>query len=326
MRRCGRVGDASIVDPTVVGVNPCAEITLSNKETCCLSELFLPNIESKEQLMRCAYFMYKMCKHSLTLKCHSKETEDIVHKNMRIGVGITGYVQSTEEQRKWLPDCYKYLRELDRKYSAEKGFPISIKLTTVKPSGTLSLLGNTTPGIHPAYGQYYIRRVRFASSSPLVKLAKDNGYHTEYVKNFDGTLKRDTIIIEFPCKVPDGTLLAENCSAVQQLNIVKRTQRDWADNAVSNTVYYRLKELPEMKKWLIDNYNEGVKSTSFLLHNDHGFDQAPLQQITREEYETLSAKVKPLTSIPKSVFTEFNLQDNEIVNDTSCAGGKCPIR
>ena len=326
MRKCGRTGEVKYSDPTVVGVNPCAEVTLSNNETCCLSELFLPNIKSKDELLRCAYYMYKMCKHSLTLKCHSSETQRIVHKNMRIGVGVTGYVQATEEQRSWLPDCYTYLRELDNKYSYEMKLPRSIKLTTVKPSGTLSLLGGTTSGIHPAYSKYYIRRVRFSSSSPLVSLAKKNGYFTEYVKKFDGTLERDTIIIEFPCKVPDGTLLAEDCTAITQLNIVKRTQKDWADNAVSNTVYYKKEELPSIKKWLAKNYKDSVKSTSFLLHNDHGFEQAPLQQITKQEYETMSKKVVNLKRIPSSIYNKFSVDDNEIVNDTSCVGGMCPIR
>jgi hypothetical protein len=114
----------------------CAEQSLSNYETCCLGELYLPNITSKEELYKCATYIYRICKHSLTLPCkESEETERIVHKNMRMGIGVTGYLQATDEQRSWLSDCYTYLREFDKKYSIERGFPASIKLTTCKPSG-----------------------------------------------------------------------------------------------------------------------------------------------------------------------------------------------
>jgi ribonucleoside-diphosphate reductase alpha chain/ribonucleoside-triphosphate reductase len=136
---------------------------------------------------------------------------------MRIGIGITGYLQATEEQREWLPYAYTYVRSLDKEYSQKHDIPESIKLTTVKPSGTLSLLGNCTSGIHPAYSQYYIRRVRFSSDSPLLKIAEDNGYYTEYVRRFDGSEQHDTKIVEFPCETPEGTLLAKDCTAIEQL-------------------------------------------------------------------------------------------------------------
>ena len=108
-------------------------------------------------------------------QCLVNETEDIVHKNMRMGIGITGYCMATEEQQSWLEETYKELREFDVHYSKEKGFPPSIKLTTVKPSGTLSLLSGVTPGAHPGYSHYHIRRIRMASDSALVQVCKQNG-------------------------------------------------------------------------------------------------------------------------------------------------------
>ncbi len=99
-----------------------------------------PKWLSKEQLLDVCQLLYRINKHSLALPCHLKETEDIVHKNMRMGIGVTGVLQATEEQRSWLNDTYRRLREFDFKYSHEHGFPESVKLTTVKPSGTLSLL------------------------------------------------------------------------------------------------------------------------------------------------------------------------------------------
>ena len=89
---------------------------MENKEVCCLAEIFLPNVDSKDELFKCIKYLYRMCKRSLLLPCHLPETQDVVRKNMRIGIGITGYLQAREEQREWLPDAYTYVRDLDKKY------------------------------------------------------------------------------------------------------------------------------------------------------------------------------------------------------------------
>jgi ribonucleotide reductase alpha subunit len=320
-KKIGRIKDGEkYPDPDVEGFNPCAEQSLANYETCCLSEIYLCNIHSYEELKEIATIMYRICKHSLLLKCHQKETEKIVHKNLRMGIGITGYLQSTQEQKGWLSDLYEYLREFDKEYSLKIGVPTSVKLTTVKPSGTLSLLAGVTSGAHPAIYQYFIRRIRISSSNTsLIELAKSHHYYIEYQKNFDGTDDKNTMIIEFPCRYPDGTILAKDMSAVDQLNTIKELQTNWSDNAVSVTVYYKLNELPEIKKWLLENYTFNVKSCSFLLHNDHGFKQAPFEEITKEKYEELMKKVIPITRGKLTTLT-----DGELTSD--CAGGSCPIR
>jgi ribonucleoside-triphosphate reductase len=323
-RACGRLGDFEHTDPDVGGYNPCAEQSLCDKETCCLAEIFLPNIDSKEELMKCAKYLYRICKHSLALPCpESEETAQIVHRNMRMGIGITGYLQATEDQKSWLSDTYVFLRKFDKEYSNMRGFPTSIKLTTCKPSGTLSLLGNCTSGVHPGYSQYYIRRIRIASESPLIPLAKQHGYPVEYVKNFDMTVDHTTQIISFPCNLPDGTVLANDCTAIQQLEHVRRMQTEWSDNSVSVTVYYKKEELPLIKEWLKQNYNHGVKSVSFLLHSEHGFLQAPLEEITKEEFEKLNEKCKPILSIEGVCYLK---ESEDLLDNGECAGGVCPIR
>lgn len=319
-RKIGRIRDGDkYPDPTVNGYNPCAEISLSNFETCCLGEIFLPNIISYEELKNVATVSYRICKHSLLLKCHQEETEKIVHKNSRIGIGITGFMQSTEEQKGWLSNLYEYLREYDIEYSKKIGAPISIKLTTVKPSGTLSLLTGVTPGCHPGIYQYFIRRIRIASNNKLIELCKSKGYKIEYQRNFDGTDDKNTMIIEFPCCYPEGTKLAKNMTAIDQLETVKYLQNNWSDNAVSCTIYYKLNELEEIKKWLEDNYTENVKTCSFLLHNEHGFKQAPYEEISKELYEELIKKVQQITS------GNINI-DDEIDYSSECPNGACPIK
>jgi ribonucleoside-triphosphate reductase (thioredoxin) len=313
----GRLGETRYPDPDVLGFNPCAEQSLADKETCCLAEIYLPNIESLEELDDVARLLYRINKHSLMLKCHQEDTEQIVHKNMRMGIGVTGVCQASQEQLSWLPQVYKNLRAFDQNYSIQNGFNPSIKLTTVKPSGTLSLLAGTTPGCHPGYAQYFIRRVRIAANSPLVEVCKAHGFHAEFQKNFDGSDDTSTIVVEFPCAYPEGTRLAKDMTAIDQLELVKWLQANWSDNSVSCTIYYRKEELPAIREWLQNNYNTSVKTCSFLLHNDHGFLQAPYEEITKDRYEELVAKTTPIYSCEVA---EMDISLDE------CISGACPIK
>ena len=315
-RAIGRTGETKYKDKDVVGYNPCAEQSLANYETCCLAEIFLPNCESKDQLLDVATLLYRVCKHSLALPCHNKETEEIVHKNMRMGIGITGYLQATEEQRSWLKETYEKLREFDVEYSAQHGWNPSIKLTTIKPSGTLSLLPGVTPGCHPAYARHLIRRIRLSSSSPLVDVIKEHGYPVEYVRHFDGTDDRTTVVAEFPFSYPEGTVLAADMTAIDQLEVVRRLQAEWSDNAVSCTVYYKKEELEGIKEYLAKHYDKNFKSLSFLLHSEHGFAQAPLEAISKEEFEKRIKKSRLITSVKEAEFT----------SDDECTQGVCPIK
>lgn len=310
----GRLGEQR--KDNCVGGNPCMEISLADKECCNLSEIYLNNITSKEELMDCAKLLYKTQKAICALNFIHDDTTKIVHKNMRIGVGVTGICQSFHKLE-WLDACYKELRKFDKSWSKEKDWNESIKLTTIKPSGTLSLLAGATPGIHPAYSRYYIRRVRMGSDDKLVNICKELGYHTEYVRNFDGTDNHKTVIVEFPCFAGNDAIVAKDMTAIKQLELVKQMQTVWSDNAVSVTVYYKKEELVDIKKWLKENYKDNVKSVSFLLHNEHGFIQAPYEEITKEKYELLSAKIKPITSI--------NIESGSLDVD-ECSKGSCPIK
>lgn len=316
-RKTGRLGETQYPDPKVQGYNPCAEQSLADKETCCLAEIYLPNINSYEEFLDVATLLYRVCKHSLALPCHLKDTEAIVHENMRMGIGVTGVLQATDEQKSWLRDAYPVLREYDKEYSREKGFNTSVKLTTVKPSGTLSLLPGVTPGAHPAYAQYMIRRIRISSNHPLVEVCRSHGYPVEYQQNFDGSEDRSTVVVSFPFSHGDTATLAKDMTAIDQLETVRWLQEVWSDNSVSCTVYYKKEELPEIRKYLKKNYKNGHKSLSFLLHSEHGFKQAPLEEITKEQYDALVASTKPITGIDAS---DLGLDDSE------CASGACPIR
>ena len=316
-RKIGLLGDTRYPDPKVQGYNPCAEQSLADKETCCLAEIFLPNITSYEEFVDVAKLLYRINKHSLALPCHLKATEDIVHANMRMGIGVTGVLQCTDEQKGWLRRAYDELRSFDKQYSEANGFPESVKLTTVKPSGTLSLLPGVTPGCHPAYARHMIRRIRISSNHPLVQVCRDHGYHVEYQQNFDGSEDHSTVVVSFPFRHPDNAVLAKDMTAIDQLETIKWLQENWSDNSVSCTVYYRKEELPEIRKYLKKYYKNSHKSLSFLLHSEHGFKQAPLEEITKEQYDELVASTRLITRIEEA---------NIGLDDSECANGACPIR
>lgn len=317
-RSVGRLGEASS-DPSIEGFNPCAEIALADGESCNLSTLFLPNISSIEQLKEISILLYRIQKQVTRLSYPYEKTNKIVHKNARLGQSVTGILQCSENKISWLSEAYEHLKEFDKKYSKEMGWNSSIRLTTVQPSGTLSLLPGVTPGIHPAFAKYYTRRVRFGASDPLVDACRKRGYKVVWDVGIDGREDHTRYVVEFPCKSPDESILVSEMTAIQQLEWVKKMQAIWADNAVSVTVYYRKEELSDIKSWLESNYDNSVKSVSFLLHSDHNFPLPPYEEISEDEYKKITSKIN--LSIP--------LQGVSIAHEMSfdeCATGSCPVK
>lgn len=310
----GRLGD--FIQDVAEGANPCAEIFLESYEPCCLAEVFLNNVQNQSELEDICVLLHKTLKATTQLPSIYKETEEVTKRNARTAIGVTGIAQSYDKLA-WLDSTYLALENFDEKWSKLRGWNKSIKLTTVKPSGTLSLLAGATPGIHPAYAQYYIRRVRIASTSPLVEYCKSLGYVVEFVQGFDGTFDYGTSVVEFPVYVGENAILARDMTAIKQLELVKQLQTIWSDNAVSVTVYYRKEELEEIKSWLEKNYETGIKSCSFLLHSEHGFSQAPYEEIDADRFNSI------LKNIGSGEFLEGRIED---LSDDECATGVCPIR
>jgi hypothetical protein len=150
----------------------------------------------------------------------------------------------------------------------------------------------------------------------VVEVCRLHGYPVEYQRNFDGTDDFGTVVVSFPFSYPEGTKLAKDMTAIDQLEEIKKLQTIWSDNSVSCTVYYRKEELPEIRAYLKKHYKGSFKSLSFLLHSEHGFQQAPYEEITKEEFSELVSKTTIITSI----------NDGEIGLDDDCASGACPIR
>jgi ribonucleotide reductase alpha subunit len=303
-------------DPSIVGTNPCAEIGLANRESCNLSEIFLPNVHSEAELVDVVKLIYKVQKAVAALPYVDRESDEITSQNMRLGLGLSGIAQAPE-QMAWVKRTYETLRAFDKEWSAANGWPESKRLTTVKPSGTLSLLAGVTPGIHPGFSKHHIRRVRMSVGDPLLQYCADRGYTVEWVKNLDGTVSDRTKLVEFPCTFPDDTLLAPYMSSIDQLRMQATIQAVWADNAVSVTIYIHPGELDDIKDYLRRNWHE-MKSVSFLPYAEHGFEQAPLEEITEERYHEMKQLLVDLVDAPQGGLSELL--------DDDCVNGACPIR
>jgi hypothetical protein len=152
-----------------------------------------------------------------------------------------------------------------------------------------------------------------------VDACRKRGYKIQWDIGIDGREDHTRYVVDFPCMSPEGSILASAMTAVEQLEWVKKMQTEWADNAVSVTVYYRKEELGDIQEWLSKNYDKSVKSVSFLLHVDHNFSLPPYEEITKEEYNKMLAKVDFSTPLQDVAF----MGDLDLDN---CATGACPIK
>jgi ribonucleotide reductase alpha subunit len=322
-RRFGRTGEIefdgfSLKELNIIMANPCGEALLEDKECCNLAELPINKHDSYEEFEDCAKLLYKTQKAIANGPYYHETTNKVVHRNNKLGLGITGICQKLHLVDEWLDKCYRSLRKFDKDWSKLNGYPQSIRLTVVKPSGTLSLLTNSSPGGHPAFASYFIRRVRFPSHSEFIPYLQSCNVPLEYEIALDGRPRHNMMVASFPCKFDEDAKTSKDFTAIDQLNLVKKLQTVWADQAVSVTVYYKLNEIDSIKEWLKENYDESIKTVSFLLHSGHGFIQPPLEEITQDKYIEMIAKIKS--------FGKLVLTNDDILDTAECSNGVCPIR
>ena len=187
----GRMGEKK--KDTGEGVNPCGEAVLESMENCNLQEIFLPNLDSVKEFEEAAILMHRWGKRVTCEKYHNPKNDEVVKRNRRIGTGITGCLQAPQFfNAEVLDSVYSSIQQENIAYSKELNIPESIRTTVVKPSGTLSFLGDCLPGIHCGWSRYEIRRIRFSSSDSLIPLVRKAGYHIEPVRRFDGSLDHTT--------------------------------------------------------------------------------------------------------------------------------------
>jgi len=300
-RTRGRFKDPERLDDiNVAGFNPCVEQQLEDAELCCLVETFPAKHKNYEDYQRTLKIAYLYGKTITLSNTHWPETNAKMLKNRRIGLSQSGVVQAfnkfgRREVYDWCDRAYGYVQELDEEYSNWLCIPKSVRMTSIKPSGTVSLLNGSSPGIHFPENEYYIRRIRFGKDSELLDTLKDAGYNIE-----DDEYSPNTVCVEFPVHEPYFHKGKKDVSIWEQLEIAAQYQHYWADNSVSVTVTFKPHEAHQIKDAL-EMYETRLKAVSFLKYEETGYVQAPYEPITKEKYDELMKGINPVHRFETSV-------------------------
>jgi len=308
----------------IVGLNPCAEIALRNGQLCNLTEVVCRENDTREDLIRKvkAATILGTLQASLT---DFKYVRNVWKKNCEeealLGVSLTG-IQDCKLLQKPNPKLLKAMKqaaiETNIEYANRIGINPAAAITTVKPSGTVSQLVDSASGIHGRFSPYYIRSVRQANNDPLTQLLKDQGVPNEP----DAMNPAKTTVFYFPIKSPEGAILANEQSAIEQLENWKVFKEHWAEHSVSVTVYVKEDEWMEVGSWVYKNFDY-ITGISFLPYSDHTYDQAPYQDCIKEEYE---AAVKAMPVVDFSKLSLYEFEDNtEGAQTLACVSGGCEI-
>lgn len=316
MQAYSRMKDApDYKDYRVLGSNPCSEQSLEPYELCCLVETFPANHDNLEDWQRTLKYAYLYAKTVTLVPTHNSRTNAVTLRNRRIGCSQSGITQAIAKfgRYSYLQGCdfgFNYVQKLDVQYSDWLCVPKSIKTTSIKPSGTVSLLCGATPGIHYPHSQYYIRNIRVDDTSPLVAAAIKSGHPVEACK-----YAPNTWVVSFPVKEENFELSKDDVSIWQQFANAADLQAYWADNQVSITVTFTKDEAKEIEACL-DHFQTRLKSISLLPISDHQYVQAPYIKITEEEYWNLK------NAITGDISIEANAHDTD---DKFCDGAKCEL-
>ena len=321
MRAYSRMNGASDdKDHRVQGGNPCLEQSLESYELCCLVEVFPHRHDTHQEFLRTLKYAYCYAKTVTLGKTHWPQTNRVLLRNRRIGCSVSGIAQflahplGVERLRQWLEAGYGTIQYYDKVYSEWLAIPRSIKTTSVKPSGTVSLLAGATPGVHFPESRFYLRRVRLSTKSHLVAELRQAGYHVEPAESD----REHTVVVSFPIDVGEGVRTLPEVPMWEQLAVAALLQRHWADNQVSCTVTFDPKtEGPQIARAL-DFYQYQLKGVSFLPRLEVGaYTQMPYESITPERYDEMSALLTPLQLLGRSV----SLPDRIV--DKFCDGDLC---
>jgi hypothetical protein len=299
-----------------MGGNPCLEQSLEHSELCCLVENFLNRAESLEDFLRTLKFSYLYSKTVTLANTHCAETNRVQLRNRRIGCSVSGVAQflgkyDLHTLNKWLDTGYKTVGYWDTVYSEWFCIPRSIKMTSVKPSGTVSLLAGATPGMHYPESRFYIRRMRLSSNSPLIKPLKNANYFMEPCVGSE----KDTVVVEIPIDVGEGIRTVSQVIMWEQLSLAANMQRWWADNQVSCTITFNPQTEGCQIANALDYFQYHLKGISFLPKCDFGaFPQMPYEEISEEVYLSRSAEIKSL---------EIGKMSQDSEGEKYCDGDSC---
>jgi adenosylcobalamin-dependent ribonucleoside-triphosphate reductase len=294
-RAYGRLADPpNNKDHRVMGVNPCAEQPLEHNELCTLVETYPTNCRSYEDYKRTLKFAYLYGKTVTLLPTHWPETNEVMMRNRRIGTSMSGLAQFVEqygwsELRNWQDEGYAEIRRWDNIYSEWLGVRESIKVTTIKPSGTVSLLFGVTPGAHwPTERSQYLRRLRLTKTDPVANAMEEAGFPVEpNVQN-----PQFGVVVTCPTKGPDIPSERE-VSVYLKVLLAVQCQEWWSDNAVSLTASFMAEAEGSQIAPLLQAFDGKMKSISFLPMADSllPFPQMPYEKVSDEIWSSMWAGI-----------------------------------
>jgi adenosylcobalamin-dependent ribonucleoside-triphosphate reductase len=322
-RNYGRLADApDYKDTRIMGFNPCAEQPLESYELCTLVEVHLNRHDSKEDFLKTLKFAYLYGKTVTLMPTHWQQTNGIMQRNRRIGTSLTGIASFADNSglpalREWMDEGYQKIRHYDHKYSEWLCVRESVRVTTVKPSGSVSLLSGATPGVHwgPG-GEFYLRAIRFGNTDPMLHLFKAAGYKIE-----DDLVSANTSVVYFP--VASGHKRAEKqVSLFEKIGLAATAQKYWSDNGVSVTLSFDKETEKQFVAPALNMYEGQLKAVSFLPMGNKTYPQQPYSEISREEY---NAYVGTIGKIDWSAI--YDGKDNlDAESEKYCSTDACEIK
>jgi len=323
-RKYGRLSDPlNNKDHRIMGYNPCAEQSLESYEMCTLVETYLNRHESLEDYKRTLKFAYLYAKTVTLLPTHWEETNAIMQRNRRIGTSMSGVANFADRVglpilRDWMDDGYTTIKRYDVTYSEWLGVRESIKMTTVKPSGTVSILAGESPGVHwTPGGKYFLRAIRFGNSDPMLPLFKMANYRIEPASESPDT----TSVVFFPIK-SDAERAEKDVTIFEKMSLAAMAQRYWSDNSVSVTISFDPEKEAEHVGTVLHMYDGQLKTVSFLPSGNFTYPQMPYTQMTEEEYnEEGTMKLFPIDF--SGVYAGLA---SEAIGEAYCTTDACEIK
>ena len=295
-KKYGRLADPiNNKDWRVMGYNPCAEQSLESYECCTLVETYLNRHTDLEDFKRTLKFAYLYAKTVTLLPTHWEETNAIMQRNRRIGTSVSGVANFADNNgwsvlRDWMDSGYNVIKNYDNSYSEWLGIRPSIKMTTVKPSGTVSILAGESPGVHWASGgKYFLRAIRFSNNDPMLPLFKMAQYRVEPASESPET----TSVVFFPVET-NAKRAEKEVSIYEKVALAATAQRYWSDNSVSVTVTFDADTEKNSIGSVLHMYDGQLKTISFLPMGNQVYPQMPYTQISKEEYEEATMKLFPI--------------------------------
>jgi len=310
------------------GTNPCSEIILRPYQFCNLSEVVVrenDTLDSLKRKVRLATILGTLQSTLTDFKYLRKVWKTNTEDERLLGVSLTGIMDhsilsKTVDSPRWLEEMRQTAVDTNLKYANMLGIPQSAAITCVKPSGTVSQLVDAASGIHARHNDYYIRTVRGDNKDPLTQFLKEQGVYNEA-----DVMKPDsTTVFSFAMKSPDAAVTRTQMTAIEQLELWKTYAIHWCEHKPSVTITVKEHEWMDVGAWVYENFDV-ASGVSFLPHSDHTYQQAPYQDIEREEYLEWQERYGKL-EIDWQALSDYEREDNTSGSrELACTAGVCEV-